>query len=393
MHSNFKYTYILILTLCIFACRKNDSTPNNALGPGNPVGTPISTDQEQTNPFDREAQSGGNFLNNFPTNQIVSGGVDKDAIPALTDPSFVSLTSSDANYVNDDDLVLGVVINGEAKAYPHNMGWWHEIVNDVVGGQPIVVSFCPLTSTGLVFNGQGDNGSRITCGVSGLLFNNNLIMYDRRDDTTLYPQMIHAAISGSGGELQLLPVIETTWRYWKQLYPNSKVVSVQAGTYSSGRYTVYPYGSYRSLDQGPTFQSFPALSDNITAQLFPPKTMTLGLRFDEMAKAYPFPVLVQHNVLNDTFQGRDLVVLFYAQEQYARPFSRVVNGTTLTFTKVESDDPIYPFLIQDTETGSTWNLKGEAIAGSLHGQHLTPLPAHNSFWFAWATFWQNTGIY
>lgn len=395
MKQMMRYACVPLLAMGIFACGGNSTPNSDSQGQGNPVGTPVSDDNAQaTSPLERAPQSGGNFLSNFPTDRILSGGVPKDGIPALTDPQFVDLTSNDANYIQDDDLVLGVVINGEAKAYPHNMGWWHEIVNDVVGGQPIVVSFCPLTGTGLVFNGQGDDGARITCGVSGLLFNNNLIMYDRRDNATLYPQMIHTSIDGSiGGELQLLPVIETTWRYWKQLYPNSKVVSVRSGTYSSGRYTQYPYGSYRNFTQGPNFPSFPALSDNPTAQLFPPKTITLGIRFGETAKAYPFEIMGDEAVINDTLENTDLVIAFYGREQYAVPFSRIVNTQTLTFQKVASTDAVYPFLMRDNETGSTWNLKGEAIAGSLRGQSLTPIPAHNSFWFAWATFWQNTGIY
>ncbi|MBT3602928.1 MAG: DUF3179 domain-containing protein [Candidatus Latescibacteria bacterium] len=391
-----RYAWIPLLAIGVFACGGNTPPDSASQGQGNPVGTsvPSGDNTQATAPVERAATSGGNFLSSFPTDRILSGGVPKDGIPALTDPQFVDLTSSDANYVLEDDLILGVVINGEAKAYPHNMGWWHEIVNDVVGGQPIVVSFCPLTGTGLVFNGQGDDGNRITCGVSGLLFNNNLIMYDRRDNATLYPQMIHTSIDGSiGSELELMPVIETTWRFWKQLYPNSKVVSVRAGTYSSGRYTQYPYGSYRDFTQGPNFASFPALEANPTAQFFPPKTITLGIRFGEKAKAYPFPIMGEEAVINDTFEGTDLVVVFYEQEQYAVPFSREFNDQILTFEKVASTDQAYPFLMRDNETGTVWNLKGEALSGTFQGRTLTPIASHNGFWFAWATFWQNTGIY
>jgi hypothetical protein len=246
----------------------------------------------------------------------------------------------------------------------------------------------------MVFNGQGGDGSRIHCGVSGLLFNNNLIMYDRRDRQTLYPQMIHVPIDGPGTEeLGLLPVIETTWRYWKQLYPNSKVISANTGVYSSGRYQDYPYGGYRNLSVGPNFPSFPNLSDNATAQLFPPKTITMGMRFGETAKAFPFPTMGTEAVINDVVAGNDVVVVHYATENYALPFSRTVDGQTLVFEKVTSTDPVFPFLLRDQETGTTWNLKGEAIAGSLQGKRLQQLPSHNAFWFAWATFWQNTGIY
>ena len=356
---------------------------------GTPVGDGDSTPPATDNPTNRPPQTGGNFLQQFPLNQIVSGGVAKDGIPALTDPVFTIV--SDATYLGDNDLVLGVVINGEAKAYPHNVGWWHEIVNDVVGGVPVVVSLCPLTSTGMVFNGQGTDGSRITCGVSGLLFNNNLIMYDRRDGNTLYPQMIYAGVDGPGAgeELQLLPVIETTWRYWKQLYPDSHVIDV--GTNSL--YRQYPYGSYRTPQAPPMFATFPSLTDNQTSQLFSPKDMTLGVRFGETAKAYPFPSMGEEAVINDELDGQSVLVVFYGREQLAIPYSRLLGTRLLTFEKTPSTDPVYPFMLKDQETGTTWNLKGEAVSGELSGGKLDQIPGHNAFWFAWSTFWQNTGIY
>ena len=146
-----------------------------------------------------------------------SGGVPRDGIPAMTNPQVVA--PQEAHYLSDSDLVLGVVINGEARAYPHNLGWKHEIVNDQLGGQYICVTFCPLTSTGLVFDGTAPDSSQIELGVSGMLINSNLVMYDRRDEETLYPQMIYAGISGKhrGQSLTLLPVVETTWGLWRGL--------------------------------------------------------------------------------------------------------------------------------------------------------------------------------
>ena len=149
---------ILFALFCLMTC---GGKSNDTLGPGdsgNPSATSGSTTSGNTQTsgsINREPQAGGNFLSDFPKDRILSGGVPPDGIPALTDPQFVELTSSEAAYLSDEDLVLGVVLNGIAKAYPHNMGWWHEIINDVVGEQPIVVSFCPLTGTGLIFNGQG----------------------------------------------------------------------------------------------------------------------------------------------------------------------------------------------------------------------------------------------
>ena len=188
----------------------------------------------------------GNFLdvNSFPLNLILSGGPPKDGIPALTNPAF----AADAAYLFDEDLVLGVVINGVARAYPHNTGWWHEIVNDEIGGEFISVTFCPLTGIGLVFDATDETGEQFELGVSGLLFNTNLIMYDRRDGTTLYPQMTFTGLQGSreGQALSLLPVMETTWSTWKRLHPDTLVVA--EGPYSVTRYGSYPYGNYRSND-------------------------------------------------------------------------------------------------------------------------------------------------
>ncbi|MCZ6636405.1 MAG: DUF3179 domain-containing protein [bacterium] len=395
MKKLFRITVFPLLLLGLVACGGSANNSSGSVGPtasdtGSTASAPAN---EQPQSINREPRPGGNFLDPFPLNQIISGGVPKDGIPALTDPPFLS--SAQASYITDDDLVLGVVINGEAKAYPHRIGWQNEIINDIVGGIPIVASFCPLTSTGMIFSGEGNDGARLTCGVSGLLFNNNLIMYDRRDGQTLYPQMIFSGIDGpnSGSDLTLLPVVETTWRYWKQLYPNTLVVSPNNQIFDASAYRSYPYGSYRNLTTPPMFPISPTLTSNPTSALFQPKATTLGIRFGETAKAYPFPAMGSEAVINDSVDNNPIVVAFYAREQFAVPFSRQLDRQVLTFDKVASTDPVFPFMLQDKETGTTWNLKGEAVAGTLSGQKLEQIPAHNAFWFAWSTFWQNTGIY
>ena len=151
------------------------------------------------------------------TDHLISGGPGIDGIPAMTNPEFAALEQ--ITYVQEDDLVLGVVMHGEARAYPENLGWRHEIINDNIGGQSISVTLCPLTGTGMVFNATDEDGSQIEFGVSGLLINSNLVMYDRRDIETLYPQMVYTGISGTfkGEKLELLPVVETTWAMWKKM--------------------------------------------------------------------------------------------------------------------------------------------------------------------------------
>ena len=355
----------------------------------------------------RDAQQDGNFLDvdTFPQNLIVQGCPGVDCIPALTDPTFVDASSADAGYLRDTDLVMGVVANGEAKAYPHNIGWWHEVVNDKVGEQPVVVSLCPLTGTGMVFDGKWEDGERLYTGVSGLLFNNNLVMYDRplEGSSTLFPQMIHKGIVGprQGQALKLMPVVETTWSYWKALYPNTKVISGNTGVHSMDQYMAYPYiqggADYRIVDDFVIYPLSPSYDENQTSRFFRPKHMTLGVRFDDLAKAYPFPSLGTESVINDRLAGNDLVVVYYAREELAIPYYRkIVDNNTeriLTFEKVASSTTPYPFMMKDKETGSTWNLKGEAVSGALSGKQLTQIPAHNAFWFAWSTFWRNTGVF
>ena len=354
------------------------------------------------NPTDRAAQTGGNFLDVsiFPLDEIASGG-DKDELPALIDQRMVAPGDPNVTgYLRDTDLVLGVVINGDTRAYPHNIFWWHEIANDVVGRVPICVTFCPLTGTGMVFDARDADGSRILLGVSGLLFNNNLIMYDKRDDETLYPQMVSSGISGprTGQELKQLPVVETTWGYWKQLYPNTRVVSGLTDLDPGGLYTLNPY-SRSGVDNNRERHDFipfplnPSLEDNPIGGLFPSKELVLGVRFGEIAKAYPFINMGDRAVVNDIVASNPLVVVWNADPYMAVPFSRQIDGTELTFDMIESGNDTYPFLLKDRETETVWDLKGAGIRGKHKGRLLRQIPATNAFWFAWASFWQNTGVF
>jgi hypothetical protein len=397
---------LLGLALGLHGC--GGSNNNNGVAPVSGTGGSSSGGGSSTgtsgSSIARDGRAGGNYLDvlSFPIGAILPVQC-KDCIPALTDPQFVSANDDGAGYLRTDDIVIGVVVNGEARAYPHNIGWWHEIVNDNVGGTPIIVTLCPLTGTGMVFNGRAEDGSRITLGVSGLLFNNNLVMYDRRDQETLYPQMTYKAVVGprQGESLELLPMTETTWGYWQKMYPNTKVLSGHAGGYGIGRYTVYPYtdeGDYRFVHE---YILFP-LNDTSTASFFGAKDMAMGVRFGDILKSYPFQSMLDEDVINDSVSEggkvHNIVIANYKEGKMAVPFSRdLVDGegnvTTLTFQKVSSSVTTYPFMLRDTETSTTWNLKGEGISGPNEGKKLTQLPSHNGFWFAWGTFWENIGVH
>ncbi|MDP6778492.1 MAG: DUF3179 domain-containing (seleno)protein [Candidatus Latescibacteria bacterium] len=237
--------------------------------------------------------------------------------------------------------------------------------------------------------------------MSGLLFNNNLVMYDRRDEEdpqSLYPQMTRAAITGprTGDSLRLLPSLETTWGYWRKLYPGTTVLSDETGVYSALTYKNYPYGMYRLPGTLPFYHLAPPLDANPIGRVHDIKAVTLGLRFGDRTKAYPLSAMSPEAVINDQVAGNQVLVVCYAKAHLAIAYDRTVlvdtGSHTLTFDRTPSDDPVYPFLLRDRETGSRWNLKGWAVEGELRGARLRQLPAHNAYWFAWATFWQDSEI-
>ncbi len=170
---------------------------------------------------------------------VMSGGPGKDGIPPIDDPRFVP--ARDVDYLDDQAPVFTLDHRGEYKAYPQSILVWHEIVNDTVGGRPVSITYCPLTGTAVGF--ASPRGESWTFGTTGMLVNSNLLMYDRQTDSE-WPQILGTAISGprKGTELEPVPLIWTTWRAWREAYPDSAVLSPETGVLR--RYGSDPYGSY-----------------------------------------------------------------------------------------------------------------------------------------------------
>lgn len=189
------------------------------------------TDDPETS----SAQISGDWL--LPTNEIFDGGPGRDGIPALENPAMI--TADEATYLDDDDLVIGVVFDGEARAYSHIVLDWHEIINDQIGQNTYALTYCPLTGTAINWNRNLD-GTLTTFGVSGLLFNTNLMPFDRATGSN-WSQMRVECVNGSliGNPAELMVHLETTWSTWKALYPNTTVVSTNTGV--SRQYGTYPY--------------------------------------------------------------------------------------------------------------------------------------------------------
>ncbi len=179
-----------------------------------------------------------------PRNKIFNGGPGRDGIPAILDPVFVPARS--VRFLNDTDQVVGFAQNGQARAYPLRILVWHEIVNDTVGGRPVAVTYCPLCGTVMVFDRQA-GGTVRSFGVSGLLYENNMLLYDHQTET-LWSQLMMQAVSGrlAGTSLQWLPSEQMTWKAWKRMYPAGEVLSTETGF--NRDYGRTPYGNFESSD-------------------------------------------------------------------------------------------------------------------------------------------------
>ena len=310
----------------------------------------------------------------IPLDKIKSGGPPKDGIPSIDDPKFADV--SDAQFISDSDTVIGLEINGEAKAYPLFILVWHEIVNDKVGDTPVAVTYCPLCYTNQVFERILD-GKEVEFGTSGKLYNSNLVMYDRLTNS-YWSQALGQAITGelTGQELKIIPFDVITWGDWKTIHPNTKVLTTETGHIRA--YGVDPYGDYYTDPR----ILFPV--ENRDDRLHP-KEIILGFHESDVYKAYPQNEIENSVVINDQIADTPLL-LSSLYPQNARAFERTLDGQVLDFEFKDGK-------IIDTQTNSEWNYDGIAVSGSLEGSQLSRMPFSPGFWFEWVAFHPDTEIY
>lgn len=324
---------------------------------------------------------------------VLSGGPPKDGIPAVDKPEFVSVAEAD-EWIDDVEPVVLLSHNGEVKAYPIQILIWHEIVNDFIGGEPVVVTFCPLCNTAIVFSGLV-NGVESDFGTTGRLRFSNLIMYDRQTETW-WQQASGEAVAGvlTGTQLQFLPASLVSWAQYKEAHPSTLVLSRNTGFVR--QYGANPYIGYDNINRPPFLYFGPDTPGELPATA---RVITVDL--NEEAAAYPYDTLAEFQVLNDNVGGEDIVVIWQSGTASALDankiasgrdigaadvFSRNLNGQTLTFTLVGED-------IVDDQTSSVWNVLGQAVSGELEGQILEQVVAINHFWFSWAAFRPDTRVY
>jgi hypothetical protein len=329
--------------------------------------------------------------------EIQSGGPPRDGIPSIDEPKFISPDEA-AQWLADNEPVVALEINGDARAYPLQILTWHEIVNDVVGDLPVIVTFCPLCNSAIAFD-RTLSGEVYEFGTSGLLRNSDLIMYDRTTES-LWQQFTGEAIVGElvGQELTFLPSSMVGFADFRAAHPEGVVLSRDTGF--SRAYGRNPYAGYDRIGQTPFLfdgeldERLAAMSRVVTVSLEDPSG-------EEVDVAYPLSILAEVSVINDTQAGRDLVLFHTIGTSSALDTSAIAEGTDVGATGVfdanlggqkltfgrEGDKVV------DEETGSTWNVLGQAVDGPLAGERLVPVVHGDQFWFAWAAFKPDTVIY
>ena len=317
----------------------------------------------------------------------------RDRIPPIDSPDFDP--AAGAEHVADREPGLSFELDGDARFYPLSILTAHEIVNDVVAGRPVAVTYCPLCNSAIVFDREFE-GQELRFGVSGLLRNSDLVMWDNVTET-LWQQLTGEGLIGefAGSQLSFLPSAITSFEDFKRKYPAGQVLGPDQGFGRS--YGFNPYTGYSSRST-----PFGFFDQNNLDDRFPALERVVNVTIDDTAKAYPFSIIEPAGVANDTVAGTDVVILWGGDTADALDtaeiasaagigtgiaFNRTVDGRVLTFS-ANGDDTFI-----DSETGSVWDLNGTALDGALTGTQLEPVVHGNEFWFAWAAFNPDAEVY
>ncbi len=225
--------------------------------------------------------------------KILSGGPPKDGIPSIDNPKFVSVLEAD-EWIQDNELILALKYKNVTRVYPLQIMVWHEIVNDFVSGDPILITYCPLCGSGIAYE-RILNEEVVEFGTSGKLYNSNLVMYDRKTDS-YWTQIDGLAIVGklTGTKLNAISIDTVTWGEFKELNPNAEILSQDTGY--SRSYGKDPYGNYYEN----SFTLFPVENEDDSVH---PKTVVFGINVGETYKAYREEDLISEGTITDKIGG------------------------------------------------------------------------------------------
>ncbi|MEO1330349.1 MAG: DUF3179 domain-containing protein [Pseudomonadota bacterium] len=305
--------------------------------------------------------------------EIVWGGVVKDGIPALTNPKRIA--AAEADYLTEEELVFGVEIDGDARAYPLRILDWHEMLNDVVGGVPVSLAYCTLCGSGVLFETRlPGRDAHFVFGSSGFLYRSNKLMYDT-ETNSLWNQFtgrpVVGPLTGSGIELSTRPVVIASWADWRARHPDTTVLSLDTGhvrDYTPGR----PYGGYFASPD----LMFPArVEDDALA----PKEYVFALRSSGTEKAWPLALFERSPVINDVAGAVPLTLL-------GAPETRTVRAYRTRGEAFEPGDRPDLLRLGDAQ----WRVEEAALIGPT-GERYARLPGHIAYWFAWSGYFGDVG--
>lgn len=326
----------------------------------------------------------------------------RGSFQVLNHPKFIGQEEGMKDYF-EREPVMTVEIDGSAKAYPLNVLSIHEIANDTLGGVPILATFCPLCNSGIIFDRRvNHNGNEFLLDfeVSGMLRKSDMVMADKQTETW-WQQLMGKAIVGelAGAELKIIPSLVVSVKEFFERFPNGKILSKKSGSIEAQQaYGKNYYENYDNKDGKPYARFFEG--NNLDDRL-PPMERIVDIRSMGEFKVYPFSVAAEKGVINDEFNGKN-IVLFYQpgvvsvldKKEISNSkdigtttvFNSLLDGEVLTFKKV--DDKFI-----DTNTNSVWDITGRCVEGKLKGKQLEIEPHGNHFAFAWLAFHPETIIY
>ena len=305
--------------------------------------------------------------------EITWGGVIKDGIPALTNPRLIA--SSTAGYLQPDELVFGVALNGDARAYPLRIMDWHEMLNDVIGGVPVSLAYCTLCGSGILFETAVPGREKpLVFGSSGFLYRSNKLMYDT-ETNSLWNQFtgrpVVGRLTGSGITLKTRPLVIARWGDWLKTHPETRVLDIQTG-YARDYRPGAPYGAYFASPE----LMFPALADEGRLKQ---KDYVFALRSSGTEKAWPLKVFEGGAVINDRAGVIDLVLIGDAATRTVRAY----RSDGRLFEKGGDADHV-------VSKSAPWLVTEDALT-CPGGLSFPRLPGHIAYWFAWSGYFGASG--
>ncbi|MGI8793949.1 MAG: DUF3179 domain-containing protein [Acidimicrobiales bacterium] len=383
--------FAVVIAIALLAAGCSTSDPTASVGEGE------SVDVVQLASSPRE--SGPSALQNpndpaFPAplvdpDDIRSGGVPPDGIAPIDKPAFVRVGSFD--WLGDNEPVLALTIGDETRAYPVQIMTWHEIVNDTVGGVPVSITYCPLCNSAVAYDRRLPDGRVVDFGTSGSLYRSALVMYDRQTES-LWTHYLGQAVVGrlAGTTLAGFPMATVSYMEFREAHPDGLVLSRKTGFTRS--YGTNPYPGYDDINTSP-FLFSGKVDGRLTA-----KARVVGMRDGSSAVAVDREQLAKSGVV-DVKVGQQAVTVWHKpgtvssldQSEIAASadigavaaYGRTLADRLLTFRRVSTSDGIG---FVDAETGSRWNLLGQATSGALVGKQLDAVTHVDTFWFAWAAY-------